>query len=239
MVHVAAWRNRHLCVALATYFLWLLLPAFSSPVQRRHGFLSIVVALRPYEAKAEEPFNPLKLKGYFWETGKFYEGETSEANIAEILDELKETESLLWLETALRTFYYLMICSGLLDLFKKHVFCAWFCSVNRIQLRQPFESLVSEGKFEELKTKLRGANFSESLLRIRGKRVLWFALWIWDNFFRRKDLESVHFEYTVVALCFFLHQSLPFLAMPMQSIHTHNIIYNIIIRTYTSIYIFI
>ncbi len=195
MVHVAAWRNRHLCVALATYFLWLLLPAFSSPVQRRHGFLSIVVALRPNEAKAEEPFNPLKLKGYFWETGKFYEGETSEANIAEILDELKETESLLWLETALRTFYYLMICCGLLDLFKKHVFCAWFCSVNRIQLRQPFESLVSEGKFEELKTMLRGANFSESLLRIRGKRVLWSALWIWDNLFRRKDLESTLWIY--------------------------------------------
>eukprot|EP00434_Breviolum_minutum_P016925 symbB.v1.2.014933.t4/scaffold1103.1/size137753/9 len=103
-----------------------------NPVQRRHGFLSIVVALRPCEAKAEEPFNPLKLKGYFWETGKFYEGETSETNIAEILEELKETASLL----------------------------------------QPFESLVSEGKFEELKTKLRGANFSESLLRIRGKRVL-------------------------------------------------------------------
>ena len=103
MVHVAAWRNRPLCVALATYFLWLLLPAFSSPVQRRHGFLSIVVALRPCEAKAEEPFNPLKLKGYFWETGKFYEGETSEANIAEILEKLKETESLLRLETALRS----------------------------------------------------------------------------------------------------------------------------------------
>lgn len=117
MVHVAAWRNRPLCVALATYFLWLLLPAFSSPVQRRHGFLSIVVALRPCEAKAEEPFNPLKLKGYFWETGKFYEGETSETNIAEILEELKETESLLRLETALRILL-LFDDTFLLDLFK-------------------------------------------------------------------------------------------------------------------------
>ena len=50
---------------------------------------------------------------------------------------------------------------------------------------------------------------------------------------------KVHFEYTVVALCFFLHQSLPFFAMSMPSIHTYNIICNIIIRTYISIYIYI
>lgn len=94
-----------------------------------------MTGLLPQESRAEEPFNPLKLKGYFWETGKFYEGQTSEiseSNITKILEELRQTESLL----------------------------------------QPWESLVSEGKFEDLKTQLRGANFSESLLRIRGKRVL-------------------------------------------------------------------
>lgn len=224
MVHVAAWRNRPLCVTLATYFLWLLLPAFSSPVQRRHGFLSIVVALRPCEAKAEEPFNPLKLKGYFWETGKFYEGETSEANIAEILEELKETESLLRLETALRILllfddmmWFAWSLQNSKSIWFAPVLCCW---LNRIEPRQPFESLVSEGKFEELKTKLRGANFSESLLRIRGKRVLWSAFWIW-TFFSGAKIWKLLFEDTVVAICFFFISNCSVFLPCLCRVNTH------------------
>ena len=59
-----------------------------------------MTGLLPKESRAEEPFNPLKLKGYFWETGKFYEGQTSEiseSNITKILEELRQTESLLQL----------------------------------------------------------------------------------------------------------------------------------------------
>eukprot|EP00435_Cladocopium_sp_Y103_P031150 s482_g7.t2 len=133
-----AWRRAKHQAAVAAGLAWLLhvdltLNFSSLGVQRRHlGLLSVMTGLLPQESRAEEPFNPLKLKGYFWETGKFYEGQTSEiseSNITKILEELRQTE-------------------------------------------QPWESLVSEGKFEDLKTQLRGANFSESLLRIRGKRVL-------------------------------------------------------------------
>lgn len=91
--------------AVAAYFGWFLLHSgslnFSSPgVQRRHlGLLPVfLTTLVTEESLAEEPFNPLKLKGYFWETGKFYEGETSESvRIPEILAQLNETQALLQL----------------------------------------------------------------------------------------------------------------------------------------------
>ena len=74
------------------YFLNLVSPPTSTN--------QVMTGLLPQESRAEEPFNPLKLKGYFWETGKFYEGQTSgisESNITKILEELGQTESLLQL----------------------------------------------------------------------------------------------------------------------------------------------
>ena len=87
------------------------------------------------EARAES-FNPLKLKGYFWETGQFYEPSTAEG--AEGGAEAA-AEARLWLREAAAV----------------------------------LAALDSEAlsDFERLKRQLRGANFSESLLRIRGKQV--------------------------------------------------------------------
>lgn len=75
-----------------------------------------MTGLLPQESRAEEPFNPLKLKGYFWETGKFYEGQTSisESNITKILEELRQTESLLQLAQEHRNW---VIRSVFLDVF--------------------------------------------------------------------------------------------------------------------------
>ena len=119
----------------ATYVCGLsFLSAQTSRLCRRHCMLPLLTFSE--KALAEENFNPLKLKGYFWETGKFYDKENPDAeseDIKQILSDLNETLSILL----------------------------------------PLESTVPEGNFEELKTKLRGANFSESLLRIRGKQVSW------------------------------------------------------------------
>ncbi|CAK9105179.1 unnamed protein product [Durusdinium trenchii] len=112
-------------------------PGYSIPFNwracRRQLVLPLLI-LTSEESFAEESFNPLKLKGYFWETGKFYStAESADSqDIRKILSELTETASIL----------------------------------------QTLESTVADGNFEELKTQLRGANFSESLLRIRGKAVL-------------------------------------------------------------------
>jgi len=112
-------------------------PYFHRRISLLAPFVSSLCVLVDGEAcVAEQPFNPLKLKGAFWETGKLYRKQDFEEqepkSVAALLEEIKP-----------------------------------YCNV----LKQ-LKDAAQQGDFEQVKTQLRGGNFSEARLRTRAKLAL-------------------------------------------------------------------
>eukprot|EP00439_Symbiodinium_sp_Y106_P013460 s213_g1.t3 len=104
--------------------------------RRRDSLSAILVATFGFSQRslAEEPFNPLKLKGYVWETGKLSDtgtldgrgwGQAESSDLAVLLGQLNDT----------------------------------------IKVFESLEANLPQESFEQLKTQLRGASFSELWLK--------------------------------------------------------------------------